>query len=180
MVKGALLKIVILMYMTSMYSKVSSQNSTIENSGDVLQYVLPATAGISTLFYQGGDKPGVQFAKAFGGAMLITHGVKRILNKPRPNGGDYAFPSGHTTAAFVSAGFIHKRYGWQWGLPAYVASAYVGWTRVDAGRHDWWDVIAGAGIGVVSGHFFGRRFENQDQKMGVMLGLNTISIQLQF
>ena len=65
-----------------------------------------------------------------GFSFMVMHSLKRITNKERPNGGDYSFPSGHTSAAFTGAGFIEKRYGLKVGIPAYILASYVGWSRV--------------------------------------------------
>ena len=43
---------------------------------------------------------------------------------------------------------IQKRYGWHYGVPAYMAATYVGWSRIDNDEHYWEDVIAGAVIAV--------------------------------
>ena len=42
--------------------------------------------------------------------------------------------------------------------PTYVVSTYVGWSRVYGKKHDWWDVAAGAAIGVGSSYLFTRPF----------------------
>lgn len=68
--------------------------------------------------------------------------------KERPDRSDnHSFPSMHTSTSFAAAAFIQRRYGWKWGLPSYILSTYVGWTRVYGKKHDWWDVAAGAAIG---------------------------------
>ena len=58
-----------------------------------------------------------------------------------------SFPSGHTSTAFAAAGFLHRRYGWKWGLPAAAAAALVGASRVQSKDHYWHDVVVGAAIG---------------------------------
>jgi membrane-associated phospholipid phosphatase len=76
--------------------------------------------------------------------------LKQAIVEERPDGsGNDSFPSGHATIAFASAGFMQARYGWKIGLPATVAAAFVGFTRVQADKHYWWDVVAGAAIGEV-------------------------------
>jgi membrane-associated phospholipid phosphatase len=40
------------------------------------------------------------------------------------------------------ATFLDRRYGWRWGAPAYAASAYIAYVRVDENKHHWRDVIA--------------------------------------
>ena len=49
--------------------------------------------------------------------------------------------------AFSGATFLQKRYGWSYGLPAYALATFVGYSRVAADRHHWWDCAAGAAIG---------------------------------
>ena len=79
---------------------------------------------------------------------LITHGLKYAVDRKRPDGGNYSFPSGHTSAAFSGASFLGRRYGWKCGVPAYVAASYVGWSRVECDKHYWEDVIVGAFLGI--------------------------------
>lgn len=87
-----------------------------------------------------------------GGTALI---LKNVINEERPNGsGNDSFPSGHTTIAFASAGYIQQRYGWTLGAPALVAATFVGFTRVQAKQHYWYDVVAGAVMGEVSALVF--------------------------
>ena len=131
-----------------------SQDQTIERVGDVLLFAIPATAFGSSLVL--GDKEGsLQFTKGLLLNQALTFGIKEIINKPRPYGnGDNAFPSGHTSTAFQGASFIQQRYGWKYGLPAYVLAGFTGYSRIDAQRHDTWDVLAGALVGIGSTYLF--------------------------
>lgn len=131
----------------------------VERTGDILQVAVPFTAALSTVVYKDNSNATWQFAKAFGSSMLITHGLKRTINKQRPSGGNYSFPSGHTTAAFSGAAFIHYRYGFKPSIVFYGFSAYVAWSRVYAAKHDWVDVSAGAVIGIASSYLFTRKYE---------------------
>ncbi len=72
----------------------------------------------------------------------------------RPNGDDYAFPSGHTSTACAGAAFIGQRYGWRYGSAALLPAAYVGWSRVDQDLHHVRDVVVGCALGVISGLYF--------------------------
>jgi membrane-associated phospholipid phosphatase len=84
------------------------------------------------------------------GSGATTEVLKHLIHEDRPDGsGDDSFPSGHATIAFASAGYIQARYGWRMGLPATVAAAFVGFTRIEADKHYWYDVVAGAAIGEV-------------------------------
>ena len=74
------------------------------------------------------------------------------INTTRPNGERQAFPSGRTAISFSAAEFMRKRYGWEYGLPAYVLAGMVGYSRVRAHEHYFRDVFAGAVIGVATGN----------------------------
>jgi len=144
-----------------------AQKSTQEKSGDILQIALPAIAGISTLIYKDGQKGTLQFAKSMLVSIIVTHGLKTIINKKRPNGGNYAFPSGHTSAAFTGAAFLQKRYGLKIGIPAYVLASYVGVTRVNAKKHDYWDVLAGAIVGIGSSYLFTKPYKKKNVSLSL-------------
>ena len=91
-----------------------------------------------------------QLSIALVGTGAITELLKQVIHEERPNGeNDNSFPSGHTAIAFASAGFMQKRYGWQIGVPATLAAAFVGFTRVQSNNHYIQDVVAGAVIGEV-------------------------------
>ena len=49
---------------------------------------------------------------------------------------------------------MRKRYGLEWGIPAYALASWVAYSRVEAGEHHPHDVIAGAAIGIVSSYIF--------------------------
>lgn len=67
----------------------------------------------------------------------------------RPNGKGYGFPSGHAGFMAAGASFLQERYGWKLGLPAYLATGYVSYIRVEKTNHHRWEDIA---AGVVLAH----------------------------
>lgn len=136
-----------------------AQQTAIETTGDIIQIALPSMAFVSTFIWQSNDKPYFQFAKSFALTHIVSQSTKRIVNKERPNGGNYSFPSGHTAAAFQGAAFLQKRYGWEVGIPSYALAGFVGWSRVYANKHDWWDVAAGAALGTCSSYLFTKRYK---------------------
>jgi membrane-associated phospholipid phosphatase len=84
----------------------------------------------------------------------ITFPLKKLTAIPRPDSGDpSAFPSGHTAQAFAAATFMAKEYGhisrW-YSIGAYTVATGVGVMRVLNNRHWVSDVIAGAGVGILS------------------------------
>lgn len=104
---------------------------------------------------------------------LATYSLKYAINAPRPNGGSNSFPSGHTSIAFTGAEFIRKEYGWGWGVPAYLAAGFVGWSRVASNTHYTRDVVAGAALGILSNHDLDRI----ELPFGAKLGSSLLTMQ---
>ena len=100
-----------------------------------------------------GDWTGdLQAAGSMGAAFLVTTGLKEAFPELRPDGSNRkSFPSGHASIAFSAAATLQNRYGWEAGVPAQLVAAFVGVSRVEARKHYWYDVVAGAAIGEVSG-----------------------------
>jgi membrane-associated phospholipid phosphatase len=130
----------------------------IQSAGDALQLALPAAAGGMTLWYR--DWPGtLQFGASAGVTLGVTYLLKYTVNETRPNGGSQSFPSAHTSISFSAAEFMRKRYGWEYGIPAYAAASFVAYSRVEANEHHPRDVIAGAGIGIISSYIFAKPYK---------------------
>lgn len=133
----------------------ASAGLSTEQAGTALQILIPAAGLGGTLFYEQGHEGLIQFTESFVVSQLITHGLKYTVNERRPNGVCCnSFPSGHTSAAFMGAAFIQERYGWRYGVPAYLGAAYVGYSRVQTRNHYVSDVLAGALIGSLSSYYF--------------------------
>ncbi|MFC1704032.1 phosphatase PAP2 family protein [Candidatus Omnitrophota bacterium] len=137
----------------------AESKDTSEEVGDVLQIVIPVTA-LGTTFLKDDEEGRWQFVKSFATTMAATYVLKYAVNSERPDGGDYSFPSGHTSAAFSGASFLQRRYGWAYGIPAYALASYVGWSRVDADKHHVEDVVAGAVFGIASTYIFTTPYED--------------------
>lgn len=107
-------------------------------------------------------KGDTQGAIQAGGSMAVTGGItwllKSSIHEQRPDGSDdKSFPSGHTSVSFAAAATLQNRYGWKIGVPAHAAAAFVGLARVEADRHYWHDVLAGAALGEITGLLLTRR-----------------------
>ena len=138
-------------------SSLPGQGSlAVERSGDYLQIALPTAAGVSTLLLK--DLVGFrQFAVSFIVSQAVTHILKRTINRKRPDGGRYAFPSAHTSAAFGGSAFVHMRYGMKWAWPMHVAAAFVGYSRLTSEKHWISDVLGGAALAFSTCLMFVRR-----------------------
>ena len=131
---------------------------SVESAGDVLRFVLPATAAGLTLAFKDGQGT-LQLGESAALALGVTFGLQSTVDERRPNGEARSFPSGHTSISFASAEFVRNRYGWKYGLPAYVLASFVGYSRVEANQHYTHDVLAGAAIGIISSALFTRPYE---------------------
>ena len=115
---------------------------------DGLAAGLPLVASYST--WQAGDSAGTtQLLASAGSALLASELLKSTVHIPRPDGSDRkSFPSAHTALAFSAAAFMDRRQGESAWTPAlYGAAALTGLARVEANKHRWGDVLAGAAIG---------------------------------
>jgi hypothetical protein len=86
------------------------------------------------------------------GGVVTT--LKHTIPDLRPDGSAHnSFPSGHTAQAFAAATFFTEEYGKQYKWTPYLAygiASSVGLMRVANNRHYISDVLAGAGIGIIS------------------------------
>ena len=120
---------------------------------------------------------------------LVIQGLKITFRIPRPwvldplfepvesaieGATGYSFPSGHTAAAFAGASFIHKRYGLKQALLPYVLASFVGYSRIQAKKHYWYDVLAGASIAI------GYTWLFVDEKMSTTFSADTKSVRFSF
>jgi membrane-associated phospholipid phosphatase len=130
-------------------ANVSEASDSIEQAGNILQFVLPGAAVGLTIGYK--DFPGaLQFGESAGVTLGVTYILKYSVNETRPNGAGQSFPSAHTSISFSAAEFMRKRYGWEYGVPAYGLASFVAYSRVEANEHHPHDVVAGAAIGIAS------------------------------
>lgn len=130
----------------------------IERGGDILQIFIPSSAFAYSLITK--DSTGSnQFIKSFMFNIAVTYILKISINKKRPDGGSYSFPSGHTSTSFQGAAYIQKRYGWKYGFYAYLGAGFVGCSRIIAEKHYTEDVLAGAVLGIVSSYLFTENYK---------------------
>jgi membrane-associated phospholipid phosphatase len=86
-------------------------------------------------------------------SFALTHSLKTITNKKRPNGSPNSFPSGHTSLAFTNARILYREFKNTSPALAYSGYAFAvttGSFRMINNKHWLSDVLAGAGIGIIS------------------------------
>lgn len=84
---------------------------------------------------------------------ILVNAAKYSFRVKRPDASTRnSFPSGHTAMVFTGAELMRIEYGNLIGAAAYALAATVGFMRMYNDRHWFTDVMAGAGIGVLSAH----------------------------
>lgn len=126
----------------------------VESAGTALSIALPVTAaGLSLRFHD--SKGTAQLIENTALTVGATYGLKYAVNEKRPDGSDnHSFPSLHTAISYSAADFMRRRYGWEYGAPAWLAATFVGYSRVEANRHHVHDVLAGAAVGLLGNVLF--------------------------
>jgi membrane-associated phospholipid phosphatase len=121
--------------------------SASSDAGKTVALAMPIAAGGIALLHdwdwQGVEQLTLDTGLTVGTALIL----KQIVREQRPDKSDFhSFPSETAALAFAPAQFLWDRYGWQYGVPAYLAAGYVGYERVHSKQHHWYDVAASAGI----------------------------------
>ena len=138
--------------------------TTIDNYTQFAPY--PVIVALNALGYRGrSDWLRLGANALFSNALmaLFVNATKYSVKELRPdNSTKNSFPSGHTATAFVAATILHKEFGttrspW-FSIGGYTLATATGIMRVLNNRHWISDVMAGAGIGIIStelGYFLG-------------------------
>jgi len=138
---------------------------TTQKIGDVILFALPA-ATLGTSFIIGDEQGAWQFTKGLLLTEVVTYGLKQGVNKQRPDmSNDNSFPSGHTSTVFHSAGFVHRRYGFKYAIPAYALAGFTAASRIDSKKHDILDIAAGAVIGLGSNLLFTTEYQQEHMEL---------------
>jgi membrane-associated phospholipid phosphatase len=118
-------------------------------AADILTGVVPLT-GLAVAYFTDDTEGQKEWLRNIVVNQVLTSALRLGFNETswgrRPDGNDYGFPSGHVACVMAGATFLGERYGWKWGAPAYLASAYVAYVRIDNDKHHWRDVIAASAL----------------------------------
>ena len=141
----------------------ASSSDNWETFSDVGAYGLVGVALLLPVYkddWEGFKQAGYSVVTASG----VSFVGKSLIDAERPDeSGNDSFPSGTTANAFAAATTLNLRYGWEVGFPAYGIATLVGVGRVQADKHYWEDVMAGALIGSLAGWAFTDPFDDSVQ-----------------
>ena len=139
----------------------------VELAGDYLTILVPLTAGAIAYFKD--DNEGLKQVTYTGiCSTIITHTFKTLVPAERPDdpNNTKSYVSGHTSLPMGASTFLQIRYGWRYGIPAHLISAFVGWSRVYSRRHHQSDVFRGTLVGVFSGWLFSTEYKDITVDLG--------------
>jgi membrane-associated phospholipid phosphatase len=131
---------------------LTPMEKNIESAGTAVAIALPLTAvGISLLKH---DNMGLaQLTVETALTVGTAYALKEIVREQRPDGSDFhSFPSGQTALSASASSYLWGRYGWQYGLPAFFATQFVSYSRVQARQHHWYDTLASSAIAAGYGY----------------------------
>ena len=134
-----------------------------EKMGDRLQYVLPIAGFVCSLDVKQAASVTTRYVAGF----VSVHFLKNVLPSDginmRPDGGSHGFPSGHTYAATFGASYIARQCASKIpyiGPIAALGAGFTGASRVDAQKHNPFQVFFGALFGLV----FDRAFQSAESR----------------
>ncbi|MEW7400868.1 phosphatase PAP2 family protein [Elizabethkingia anophelis] len=147
---------------------------------DYLQYAPAVTVyGLKLAGVKGRNNIGrasLSYATSLAIMAILVNSIKYTAKVERPDGSRRnSFPSGHSAMAFTNAAFLDKEYGLvnpAYSIAGYSAATFTGLGRALNNRHWLPDILAGAGIGILStelGYFFiDKIFKNKGDNMGLL------------
>jgi hypothetical protein len=142
----------------------------------VVQYQLPVIFGVYAFTVWHQDDYEHQMMTSLISAYTIfgvsTLAIKGIADTSRPsdtwNGGKYGFPSWHDGSMFAMSAVIDDYEGHWIGVPLYILSGLVGFSRIDTRDHDLSDVIFGGVLGYVIGKSVSGRALYGDSRVHIL------------
>lgn len=125
---------------------------------DILQYAPAATVfGLKAAGVKGRNdikRTTISYGASMAIMAILVNSIKYTAKVERPDGSSKnSFPSGHTAMAFANAAFLDKEYGLinpLYSIGGYGAATMTGLGRSLNNRHWVPDILAGAGIGILS------------------------------
>jgi len=82
---------------------------------------------------------------------VLVQAIKFSVQRTRPNGSNYSFPSGHAAASFAFASVIERHLGYRFAWPTVAIATYVATSRLHDNVHYLSDVVFGAALGTAVG-----------------------------
>ena len=124
-----------------------ASKSTEKTAGEAIAYSLPVAAVTVSLFHDD-DWTGIEEYSFVGLSTLgTTVLIRRFVREKSPDGkSDHAFPSLQAAVGSPAESYLWRRYGWEYGLPAFILEHSASFLLDRAGKHHFVDGLAVSAI----------------------------------
>jgi membrane-associated phospholipid phosphatase len=121
---------------------------------------------------------GVDMARSYLYSTALVGVLKVTVDRTRPDGDKYSFPSGHASAAFSVAPVISYHFGIVAGTVAYACAVTTLMGRMEDRRHYLSDVVFGATVGLAMGEAVVA--QRRDAARHVMVEPDRVGLRIEF
>ncbi|HEX4303490.1 MAG TPA: hypothetical protein VHZ78_11915 [Rhizomicrobium sp.] len=126
----------------------STPDPSLRKAANIITIALPVTAiGVSLLHHE--DWKGIEeFAVSAGLTVGTAYLLRQSIRDRRPDHSDYhGLTPPDLALADASSDYLWSRYGWRYGVPAWIASGVVSYALTDGRKNHWYDTL---GTGVIA------------------------------
>ena len=119
----------------------------LRKAANIITIALPVTAvGVSLLHDE--DWKGIkEFAISAGLTVGTAYLIRQMVREQRPDHADFhTLTPPDLALADASSDYLWSRYGWRYGVPAYLASAVVSYALTDGKKNHWYDTLASGAL----------------------------------
>ncbi|MEI9885715.1 MAG: hypothetical protein WDN08_04295 [Rhizomicrobium sp.] len=119
----------------------------LRKAANIITIALPVSAvGVSLMHDR--DWRGIkEFAISAGLTVGSAYLIRQIVREQRPDGSNFhTLTPPDLALADASADYMWSRYGWRYGVPAYLASAVVSYALTDNKKNHWYDTVASGAL----------------------------------
>jgi hypothetical protein len=125
----------------------SAPDPSLRKAANIVAIALPVSAiGVSLLHDR--DWKGIgEFTVSAGLTVGSAYLIRQIVRNRRPDHSDFqSLTPPDLALADASSDYMWSRYGWRYGVPAYLASAFVSYALTDDKKNHWYDTLASGAL----------------------------------
>lgn len=125
----------------------AAPDPSLRKAGNIIVVALPVAAvGVSLLHDE--DWRGIgEFAFSAGLTVGSAFLIRQVVREQRPDGSDFhTLTPPDLALADASADYLWSRYGWRYGVPAYLAASVVSYALTDSKKNHWYDTVASGAL----------------------------------
>jgi hypothetical protein len=109
---------------------------------------------------------------------VFVQAIKFSVQRTRPDGSNYSFPSGHSAATFAFASVLERHLGYRFAWPTVVLASYVATSRLVDKKHYLSDVVYGAAMGTAVGWTVVGRHGRSNYAVVPAIGPDAVTVSL--